>query len=84
MLRDIGGVVGGVITWFLIATVGNRVLHVAWPGYFEAKVAKTFTLGMLILRLFLGAISSFCTALSPHGSPTAACLRSNPSLACWL
>jgi hypothetical protein len=60
MLREIGGVVGGVVTWFLVASVGNRVLHVTWPGYPEAEVAKTFTLGMMIARLFLGAVSSFC------------------------
>jgi hypothetical protein len=60
MLRKIGGVVGGVIVWFLIANVGNLVLRVAWPGYSEVEVAKAFTLGMLIARLFLGAISSLC------------------------
>lgn len=60
MLRRISGVVGGVVTWFLIANVANRVLYAAWPGYFQAEVAKTFTVGMLILRLFLGAISSLC------------------------
>jgi hypothetical protein len=60
MLREIGGVVGGVITWFLIANVGNGILDATWPGYSEAEVAKAFTLGMLIVRLFLGAISSFC------------------------
>ena len=60
MLRKIGGVVGGVIAWFLIASVGNLVMRLTWPGYFEAEVIKTFTLGMLIARLLLGAISSLC------------------------
>jgi hypothetical protein len=60
MLRQIGGVVGGVVVWFLIANVGNHVLRVTWPGYSEVEVAKTFTLGMLIARLLLGAISSLC------------------------
>lgn len=60
MLREIGGVVAGVATWFLIAGVGNSVLRVAWTGYSEVEVAKTFTLGMLMARLFVGAISSFC------------------------
>jgi hypothetical protein len=60
MLREIGGVVGGIITWFLIANVGNGILNLGWPGYSEAEVAKTFTLGMLVVRLLLGAISSFC------------------------
>jgi hypothetical protein len=58
MLRQIGGVVVGVVAWFLIANVGNHVLRVTWPGYSEVEVAKTFTLGMLIARLLLGAISS--------------------------
>jgi hypothetical protein len=60
MLRQIGGVVGGVVVWFLIANVGNHVLRVTWPGYSEVEVAKTFTPGMLIARLLLGAISSLC------------------------
>jgi len=25
MLRKIGGVIGGVVAWFLIANVGNRI-----------------------------------------------------------
>jgi hypothetical protein len=49
-----------VITWFLIANVGNLVMRVAWQGYSEVEVARTFTLGMLIARLFVGAISSLC------------------------
>jgi hypothetical protein len=56
MLRKIGG----VIAWFLIADVSNYVLRMTWPGYSEVEVAKTFTLGMLIARLSLGAISSLC------------------------
>jgi hypothetical protein len=60
MLKQIGGVVGGVVVWFIIANVGNHVLRLTWPGYSEAEVARTFTLGMLIARLLLGAISSLC------------------------
>ena len=60
MLRKTGGVVAGVIAWFLIANVGNHVLQVTWPCYSEVEVARTFTLGMLIARLLLGAISSLC------------------------
>lgn len=60
MLRKTGGVLAGVIAWFLIANVGNYVLRVTWPGYSEVEVAKSFTLGMLIARLFFGAISSLC------------------------
>ncbi len=60
MLKQIGGVIGGVVVWFLIADVGNHVLRMTWPGYSEVEVPKTFTLGMLIARLLLGAISSLC------------------------
>jgi ABC-type lipoprotein release transport system permease subunit len=57
MLRKIGGVVGGVVAWFFVTNVGNRILHATWPGYSQAEVAMTFTLGMSIARLF-GAVSS--------------------------
>jgi hypothetical protein len=60
MLREIGGVIGGVVAWFLIANVGNDVLRMTWSGYSDAELTKTFTLGMLIARLVIGAISSLC------------------------
>jgi hypothetical protein len=60
MLRQISGVVGGVVAWFLIANVGNHVLRMTWPGYSEAEGAKMLTLGMLIARLLLSAICSLC------------------------
>lgn len=60
MLRKIGGVIGGVVAWFLIANVGNRILRATWPGYSQAEVAMMFTLGMSIARLFVGAVSSLC------------------------
>ena len=47
MLRKTGGVIGGVIAWFLIANVGNHALRVTWPGYSEVEVAETFTLGIV-------------------------------------
>ena len=60
MLMKTGGVIGGVIAWFLIANVGNHALRVTWLGYSQVEVAETFTMGMLIARLVLGAISSLC------------------------
>jgi hypothetical protein len=60
MLRKVGGVAGGVVAWFLIASVGNLVLRAEWPGYSQAEAAIRFTRGMLIARLFIGAISSLC------------------------
>ena len=60
MLRAIGGIAGGLFAWVLVATVGNRVLRAAWPGYAAVEVAMNFTLAMLLLRLLLGALSSLC------------------------
>jgi hypothetical protein len=63
MLKGIAGVIGGLVAWFLIATIGNRVLRAAWPGYAEVEVSITFTLGMLLARLVLGALSSLGAGL---------------------
>jgi hypothetical protein len=63
MLKGIAGVIGGLVAWFLIATIGNRVLRAAWPGYAEVEVSMTFTLGMLLARLVLGALSSLGAGL---------------------
>ena len=60
MLRGIGGIAGGLFAWVLVATVGNRVLRAAWPGYAAVEVAMNFTLAMLLVRLLLGALSSLC------------------------
>jgi hypothetical protein len=60
MLRAIGGIAGGLFAWVLVATIGNRVLRAAWPGYAAVEVAMNFTLAMLLLRLLLGALSSLC------------------------
>jgi hypothetical protein len=60
MLRAIGGIAGGLFAWVVVATVGNRVLRAAWPGYAAVEVAMNFTLAMLLLRLLLGALSSLC------------------------
>src|SRR5882724_12801615 len=60
MLRAIGGIAGGLFAWVVVATVGNRVLRAAWPGYAAVEGAMNFTLAMLLLRLLLGALSSLC------------------------
>lgn len=59
MTRGILAVVGGVVAWFLIATIGNLALRSVWPGYAEVEKAMSFTLGMMVCRLILGALSSF-------------------------
>jgi hypothetical protein len=63
MLRKICGIVGGVVAWFLIASLGNLILRANWPGYVHAEAAMTFGPGMLMARLLIGAISSLCAGL---------------------
>ena len=60
MIRAVGAVVGGLVTWVVVASVGNRLLRIALPGYAEVEVAMTFTQAMLVDRLVLGAASSLC------------------------
>ena len=60
MIRGVAGIVAGLIAWFLVATGGNRLLRVSWPGYAGAEKPLKFTLGMMAARLVLGALSSVC------------------------
>lgn len=60
IIRAVTGIVAGLITWFLVATAGNRLLRVSWPGYAGAEKSLKFTLGMMAARLVLGALSSVC------------------------
>jgi len=60
MIRSILAVIVAIITWFVVATIGNRILRAALPGYSEVEVAMTFTLAMMICRLVLGLVSSLC------------------------
>jgi hypothetical protein len=56
----IAGIVAGLIAWIIVATVGNLMFRVAWPGYAEAEISMMFTLAMMVARLLLGALSSLC------------------------
>jgi hypothetical protein len=58
--RGLAGIVAGLVCWFLIATIGNLLFRVSWPGYAELEIVSGFTLVMLIARLLLGAASSVC------------------------
>ena len=60
-MKTIAAVMAGLITWVLVATAANLLLRVLWPDYHEAETAFNFTLGMMIARLTLGALSSVCS-----------------------
>lgn len=58
MKRSIFAVLGGIVTWVLVASLLNRGLRIGLAGYALAEPTMTFTLGMKIARLILGAFSS--------------------------
>jgi hypothetical protein len=58
MLRIAGGIVGGVIAWFVFATIGNLAIRLSWPEYVAVEKSMDFSLAMLLTRLLLGAVCS--------------------------
>ena len=60
MVRSILGIIVAILTWFVVATIGNWILRAILPGYSDVEVAMTFTLTMMVCRLVLGLVSSLC------------------------
>ena len=60
MLRSTLAIILAVVTWFVVATIGNRILRAVLPGYSAVEVSLNFTLTMMICRLILGLVSSLC------------------------
>jgi hypothetical protein len=58
MKRSIFAMVAGLVLWVLVATLLNRGLRAGLPGYALAEPTMTFTLGMKVARLILGALAS--------------------------
>ncbi len=58
MKRIIVGIVAGVVAWVLAASLLNRGVSTALPGYAGAELNMTFTLSMMTVRLILGALAS--------------------------
>jgi hypothetical protein len=58
MAKAIAGVVGGLVAWMLIATIGNLATRMAWASYSAVEASMGFTPAMMTARLFLGALSS--------------------------
>jgi len=75
MKRSILAVVTGLVVWVLVVSLLNRGLRFGLAGYAVAEPTMTFTLGMKIARLILGALSSLAA-----GAATAAIASSNPRL----
>lgn len=58
MKRAIFSVVAGLVVWALVASLLNRGLRAGLPGYVLAEPTLTFTPGMKVARLILGALAS--------------------------
>jgi hypothetical protein len=58
MKRSIFAVVAGLAVWMVVATLLNFGLRAGLPGYTLAEPSMSFTLGMKVARLILGALAS--------------------------
>ena len=72
MIRSVLAVISGLVTWIVVATLGNFLIRALLPGYVAAEPGMTFTLAMLVARLAVGVVSSLAA-----GFATAAVARGN-------
>ena len=63
MLRSTLAIFVAVVTWLVVATIGNWILRAVLPGYSAVEASMNFTLSMMICRLILGLVSSLCAGL---------------------
>jgi hypothetical protein len=61
VLKTVAAIIAGFVTWVLVATILNFPLRAWWAHYHEAETALSFTLGMKLVRLALGAAASLCS-----------------------
>jgi hypothetical protein len=58
MKRAILAFSAGLVTWIVVISVLDRVLRMLLAGYAAAEPTMSFTLGMLVSRLAIGALTS--------------------------
>src|SRR5215470_14895644 len=58
MKRSILALIAGLVLWVVVASLLNRGLRVAFAGYAAAEPAMSFTPGMKLARLLVGALAS--------------------------
>ena len=73
MKRSILAAVTGLVVWVLVASLLDRGLRLGLAGYAAAEPTLSFTLGMKLARLILGAFASLAA-----GATAAAIARSSP------
>lgn len=75
MKRSVLALLAGLALWVLVASLLNRGLRVGFTGYAAAEPTMTFTLGMKLARLLVGALASLAA-----GAATATIARSKTGL----
>ena len=63
MIRAILAFFIGLAVWVLIASLLNRGLRLGLEGYAAAEPQMTFTYGMMLARLALGALASLAAGV---------------------
>lgn len=64
VLKAIGALIAALVVWFVVATIIDRSVRVAWPAYALTERLLVFTLPMKIYRLVLGAVCTVVAALA--------------------
>ena len=75
MKRSVLALIAGLALWVVVASLLNRGLRVGFTGYAAAEPTMTFTLGMKLARLLVGALASVAA-----GAATEAIARSKAGL----
>ncbi len=63
MQRAILAFLAGLVAWIVLISVLNRCLRLGVPAYAAAAPTMSFTLGMLVARLAIGALTSVVAGL---------------------
>ena len=58
MKRSIVACAAGLVVWILLVSILNRLLRLFLAGYAAAEPAMNFTLGMMVARLAIAAVTS--------------------------
>lgn len=58
MARIFLSIIGGLVFWFISATLFNLGLRLVYPGYALTELFLAFSLGMKHSRLLIGGLSS--------------------------
>lgn len=75
MKRSVLALLVGLALWVLVVSLLNRGLRVGFTGYAAAEPTMSFTLGMKVGRLIIGALASLAA-----GAATGMMARSKPGL----